>query len=81
MDAGMEEQCRMLLDRLACLGFGYAVPSFSEDGGVTIRIINPLAPQITSGLFAGIMESLNGRPVDVSQEEAAGEAIYTVKPR
>ena len=48
---------------------------------MTIRITNPLAPQISSGFFAGIMETLNEQPVDISRKEVDGDAVYTIKPR
>lgn len=79
IEADKEGQYRQLLKRMACMGFGDGEVDLLEDDRIEIKMINPLVPKVASGLIAGMVEALEGRPVEVSWEEGARATTFSLE--
>ena len=79
LEADKKGQYALLLKHMDCLGFGHGEVDAVEEGRIRITMVNPMIPTVTSGLIAGMVEALEGHPVNVSWEESAGVTTYILE--
>lgn len=79
IEAEKEDQYRLLLRHMAAMGFGHGEASL-EDHRIEIKMVNPLVPTVASGLIAGMVEALEGRPYQVSWEKDRVATRFSLEP-